>query len=280
MNFMKFVRQLYFYFILAFLFFNFCEANSLEQIRKSGIVRVGVLENYMPFSKMEDGVFTGFEIELANELSKEIFSGNEGKIEFVPTKFVERINNLKNNKVDMVIALFPINDSSRTEVDFSIPYLSVSTGVLSRKSDNIKKINDLKNKKIALQKATTAEKFLKQKNFSEDDFIYVGWFNDCYKAVKKGIADVCAGDNIALLIYPVVDKSLEMNMSQIGDINFIGVGVSKGNDELVDLIDTSLIKFSKEGFFKYAYENIFSPFYKGMAERRYFLLDDICEMLL
>ena len=41
-----------------------------------------------------------------------------------------------------------------------------------------------------------------------------------------------------------------------------------------------LIKLSKEGFFKEAYDNTFEPFYKGTVKRKYFLLDDLYNAML
>ncbi|RKV98531.1 MAG: amino acid ABC transporter substrate-binding protein, partial [Campylobacter sp.] len=55
--------------------------------------------------------------------------------------------------------------------------------------------------------------------------------------------------------------------------------VQKGNQSLLDFINADLIKLSKEGFFKKAYEDTFEPFYRGTADKKYFLLDGIYNML-
>ncbi|CZE45718.1 transporter substrate-binding domain-containing protein [Campylobacter geochelonis] len=258
--------------------FQTASANDLDTIRQNGVLRVGVLESYLPFSKVEDGNFRGFEIELAKALANEIFQNSNGKIQFVPTKFPQRTTFLQENKVDATIALFPVTEEAKHVVDFSMPYLTVATGILSKKSDNIKSINDFRGKKIALQKNTVAESLLEKKGFDSKDFVYVNWFKDCYKAVKDGTAGVCAGDNIAVLAYPIMDSSMEVPLRQLGELTFIGVGVSKGNDSLRSAIDAALIKLSKNGFFKKAYNETFEPFYKGAAEKKYFLLDDLYSM--
>nr|WP_314441922.1 hypothetical protein [uncultured Campylobacter sp.] len=55
--------------------------------------------------------------------------------------------------------------------------------------------------------------------------------------------------------------------------------MQKGNKELLDFINAELVKLSKEGFFKKAYQNTFEPFYRGTADKKYFLLDGIYDLL-
>lgn len=61
----------------------FLSANSLNEIKSSKILRVGVFEAQPPFSQIkENGEFEGFEVDLAKEIAKKIFGGNSGTIEF------------------------------------------------------------------------------------------------------------------------------------------------------------------------------------------------------
>ena len=97
--------------------------------------------------------------------------------------------------------------------------------------------------------------------------------------MKDGRADGYANDNIIVLAYAVVDDTLEVPFKNLGAAEFLGVGVQKGNQSLLDFINADLIKLSKEGFFKTAYEDPFEPFYRGTADKKYFLLDGIYNML-
>jgi len=80
----------------------------------------------------EDGKFQGFEVTLAEALSKDIFGGKAGKVECVPVKASERLKALEENKVDMVLATFTITNERKQLVDFTTPYFSVNIGVLTR----------------------------------------------------------------------------------------------------------------------------------------------------
>ena len=97
--------------------------------------------------------------------------------------------------------------------------------------------------------------------------------------VKNGQADAYVNDNIIVLAYEIMDKTMDVPFKTLGPTEFIGVGVSKGNKELLELVNTELIKLSKEGFFERAYNETFEPFYKKAVDKRYFLLDGIYSLL-
>ena len=98
---------------------------------------------------------------------------------------------------------------------------------------------------------------------------------DCYKRLKNGEIDGYCNNNLFVMVYPIVDSNVEVNIKNLGDNVFLGVAVQKGNAELLDTINKGLIALSKEGFFKKAYENTFESFYKGTVDKKYFLLDDL-----
>ena len=97
--------------------------------------------------------------------------------------------------------------------------------------------------------------------------------------IRNGDADGYINDNLIVLAYSVIDDTLEVPFKNLGPSDFIGIGVQKDNKELLDFVNAELIKLSKEGFFKKAYEQSFDPFYRGTADKKYFLLDRIYNML-
>lgn len=201
-------------------------------------------------------------------------------IEFKAIRFTERIPFLQNDDIDIVVALFPTTDEAKKFVDFSMPYLTINSAILAKTTSDSISVNSLDDKKIALQENTIAESFLIKKGCKKSNFVYIKWSKDCYAAVKNNDADVCVGDNIALLGYPLIDDSVEIKQNNIGQYVFISVGVAKGNKELLSSINETLIDLNKNGYFNDAYKNTFDIFYKGTAEKRYFLLDDIYNSLL
>ena len=147
--------------IIVLLLF-FCASlfsNSLAQIKEKGLIRIGVDGSVPPLNVAEDGRYDGFEILLIEELAKEIFGGKEGKIEYIITRGNDRINAVRDNKVDLDIAAITVTKEREKVVDFSNPYFSVNIGILSRVGDNIKTVNDLQDKEILAESGTIAYEY-------------------------------------------------------------------------------------------------------------------------
>ncbi len=257
--------------MILLLFFGFLYGYSIEEIQKNGTIRVGVFEDQPPFSTFKDDKFDGFEINLANKLVEGMFE-NKIKIEFVPIKANDRILYLQENKVDIIIATFALTEDRKKLVNFSTPYMKVHIGVLTPKSTHVSSLNDLRDKKILIEKGATAENFFKEKKFNIIECKTAG---DCYRRLKAEEGDAMANDNLIVLAFSVLDPDFEVNIQNLGKPNFLGIAVAKNNEKLKNLIDEQMIKLSKEGFFKEAFDNYLNVFYKGTAEKKYFLLDDI-----
>ncbi|MFR8440407.1 MAG: hypothetical protein ACLVCW_01460 [Campylobacter sp.] len=65
-------------FVLAALLLGFLSANSLNQIKKDRLVRIGVYNDQPPFSALVDGKYRGFEMSWRK--AQEIFGDNPGKV--------------------------------------------------------------------------------------------------------------------------------------------------------------------------------------------------------
>lgn len=266
------------YFMLAFLFAMSCVwANNLNEIRTQKVVRVGVYESEPPFSKKTDSGFEGFEVELAKKISEAILGSSDGKIEFVGMTNEQRFPALQENRVDFVVAAVSMTKEREGLADFSMPYFSVSLGLLTKKDSPIQKISDLASYKIGAIAKTTGEAFLKEKNAN---FMYCNDSVDCYKKVKKGELDGYINNNLFVMAYPILDTSMSVKLKNLGGAVFLAIAVQKGNAELLDFINDQLILLNKNGFFRKAYENTFVPFYKGTVDKKYFLLEDLYSSLL
>ncbi len=261
---------------IVLIFASFLWANSLSEIRNKGVIRVGVFENEPPFSKMVDGTFQGFEVDLAQELAKRIFAQKNGRVEFVGISSAERISFLQNNKLDLVVAELSVTKDRKKLIDFSTPYFSVDTAMMTRKEDHIASLSGLKDKNVLVEKGTIAIDRLKKRNMN---LILCDSAPECYEMLKAKKGGAFCTDNTLLMAYTLIDSNMELGIKQFGRSDFIAIGVQKGNSELLKFINAQITNLSKEGFFKKAFEEQLNPFYKGTADRKYFLLDDLYNAL-
>ncbi|MDZ7579678.1 MAG: transporter substrate-binding domain-containing protein [Deltaproteobacteria bacterium] len=94
------------------------QESTLEQVLKSGVLRVG-MDTFVPWAmKDKTGNFIGFEIEVAKQLAEDMGV----KVEFVPTKWAGIIPALLTGKFDVIIGGMGIQTKRALKVNFTIPY--------------------------------------------------------------------------------------------------------------------------------------------------------------
>lgn len=249
--------------------------STYDEIVRNGNVRIGVSPSMPPFSKLNGDRFEGFEIDFARELVNQIFPSNVS-ITFIGVEQANRQKAVKNNDVDMLIAAYTVNDERAKEIDFSAPYFSIILSIVAKKSDGIKSEADLRGKKIAAIKNSNSDDWLKKKGHS---IVYCANNNECYQKVKNGEAVGFMHNIVSTATIPIIDNEFE-NALNFSNLSYMDcVATQKGNNALVEKINTGIIHLSKNGFFKNKYNETFVPFYKGALDKKYFILDDIYSLM-
>lgn len=85
--------------------------------------------------------------------------------------------------------------------------------------------------------------------------------------------------NILIAQLTLLDDSIVMPIKSVGNLQYICIGLSKDNKELLEVVNKNILELSKGNFFKDAYKETFEPFFKGTVERKYLLLDDLYRIL-
>ncbi|AXI27232.1 arginine ABC transporter substrate-binding protein [Gemella sp. ND 6198] len=135
----------------------------VTEIKDKGKIVLGVSPDYPPYEFLttENGQkkVVGADIYLAQEVAKKL--GVE--VEIQEMVFDSLIAALNANKVDMVISGVNPTDERKKAVDFSdIYYTSKGIFVVNKDSEEIKSSDDLKNKKVGVQKGSTYETYVKE----------------------------------------------------------------------------------------------------------------------
>ena len=102
--------------------------NALEEIKQKGVVRIGVFSDKPPFGFInEKGQNDGFDVYIAKRIAKDLL-GDENKVEFVLTEAASRVEFLRSNKVDIIMANFTQTPEREAVVDFAMnkcPFLKL-----------------------------------------------------------------------------------------------------------------------------------------------------------
>ena len=139
---------------LALLSFATAHADTLDDIKKAGKVRIAIDTAIPPFG-MTDAQMqpSGSDVDTAQLLAKDLGV----KLEIVTTTGPTRIPMLQTDKADLVISTLSITPDRAKVIDFSLPYADHPSVVASLTSVPLSSYADLSGKKVAVVRGTTQD---------------------------------------------------------------------------------------------------------------------------
>ncbi|MBP2656070.1 MAG: ABC-type transporter, periplasmic subunit family 3 [Firmicutes bacterium] len=234
--------------------------SSLEEIKKSGTIKIGVFSDKPPFGYVDaNGKNQGFDVYIAKRLAKDLL-GDESKVEFVLVEAASRVEFLQANKVDIILANFTVTDERKQKVDFANPYMKVALGVVSPTGEPITSVEQLKGKKLIVNKGTTAETYF-TKNYPDIKLLKYDQNTEAFEALKDGRGAALAHDNTLLFAWARENAGFKVGIPTLGSLDTIAPAVKKGDKELLDWINTELENIGKENFIHKAYDATLKPAY-------------------
>ncbi|EOD6824595.1 cysteine ABC transporter substrate-binding protein [Campylobacter upsaliensis] len=227
--------------------------NSIERIKNAGVVKIGVFGDKPPFGYVDEkGANQGYDIILAKRIAKELL-GDENKVEFVLVEAANRVEFLKSNKVDIILANFTQTPERAEQVDFALPYMKVALGVAVPKNSEIKSVEDLKDKTLILNKGTTADAYF-TKNHADIKTLKFDQNTETFAALMDKRGDALAHDNTLLFAWVKERPDYQVVIKELGNQDVIAPAVKKGDKELKEFIDNLIISLAAKQFFHKAYD--------------------------
>lgn len=223
-------------------------ARTLDEIKKSGKIKIGVFSDKNPFGYVdENGKVQGYDVYFAKRIAKDLL-GSEDAVDFVYVEAASRVEYLKSAKVDITLANFTVTDERKEQVDFALPYMKVALGIVSPQKAEITDVNQLKGKKLIVVKGTTAETYF-SKNYPDVTLVKFDEYQEAYDALLDGRGDAFSTDNTEVLAWAKQNKGFVVGVESLGDIDTIAPAVQKGNTELLNWLNDEIKTLAKEKFF-------------------------------
>ncbi|EKQ50574.1 MULTISPECIES: ABC transporter substrate-binding protein [unclassified Clostridium] len=180
--------------------------NSLEAIKAKGKLVIGTSADYPPyeFHKEVDGKdkIVGFDIDIANELAKDLGV----QVEIKDMAFDGLLVALQSDKIDMVFAGMTPTDERKQNADFSDIYYTATHRFILRSGEetSIKSMDDLKGKKIGVQKGSIQEGIAKD-NFDAANIKSLDKVTDLVLDLKNNKVDAVLAE------LPVAEINVQKN---------------------------------------------------------------------
>lgn len=238
------------------------KARTVQEIKDSGVIRIGVFTDKAPFGYIdENGKNQGYDVYFTDRLAKDLGV----QVEYISLDPASRVEYTETGKADIVAANFTVTPERAEKVDFSLPYMKVSLGVVSPDGAVIKSVEELKDKTLIVSKGTTAEYYF-SKNHPEVKLQKYDSYADAYNALLDGRGDAFSTDNTEVLAWAKSNPGFTVGIESLGDVDTIAVAVQKGNTDLLNWINNEIKELGKENFFHEAYKATLEPIYGDSAD--------------
>lgn len=220
----------------------------LDDVKKRGVLRVG-MSTFVPWAMNDkEGNLIGFEIDVATALARDMGV----KVEFVPTKWSGIIPAMLTGKFDVIIGGMGITDERLKKVDFSDPYDYTGMSIVaSRKKapgyNNLESFNK-EDVLIAARLGTTAADAAK-KTFPEAG---LKLFDDEAQAIQELLTDrvhaVVASSPLPEFQAIKYSDRFYLPVNETFTREPVGFAFRKGEDSLKEYFNGWIKKRWEDGF--------------------------------
>ncbi len=211
--------------------------SSLDSIRQRGELIIATDATYPPFEYKEGEKLIGFDIEIGNEIARELGV----KVRWTPMAWSGVLGALESRKCDLIISGVTITEERKKTTAFSRPYFPSGQTIARRKGDmSVSKLADLKDRRVSVQEETTGQYALQKLGVPKDHI-------NRFDKLEDGLTDVVnSKSDAAVADLPALKESLRKGYPQLeltGGLftsEYVGVWMRKGEPQLRDAINRAL----------------------------------------
>ncbi len=237
--------------------------NRLDAIRKTGEIVIATDATYPPFEFMEKGTLKGFDVDLGNEIAKELGV----KVKWLPLPWSSVLGSLETGKCDLVMSGMTITKERKEKgYGFSRPYFLSGQAIVRRKNDlRIQKLEDLKNRISSVQEDTTGQFALDKLGVPKSQILKFDQLQDGLLNLRNGKCDATVAD------LPALQYQLKRSYSELefaGGVfvyEYLGLATQKSEAPLISALNLALDNIMVDGRYAKIYrEWLQEPVSTGM----------------
>ncbi len=200
----------------------------------------------MEYIDEKTGELSGFDIELAKAIAEDMGL----KVEFVQVGFDTIFAGLDADKYDVVISAISVNKERQETLALSDTYLANQQVIISAKDGKqIKSVDELEGKNVAVQVSTTADEACKYYQDSKGMNFDLQQFDDmtaAFLALKSGSVDCVVTDLVVGDYYVSKSDDYVKTCDKLTN-EPIAIAAKKGNTALIENVNKSLKSLIKSG---------------------------------
>lgn len=233
--------------------------STMAAIRQRGRLIAGVDQTTYLFGFLNpaNGNLEGFDIEMVKQIATAIFGSWEGHVQWTTIPSSQRENVLRTHAVDIVVRTYSITCARLKDVDFSETYYLAGQRVLAPRNSGITGMDDLGAKKVCATRSSTSLAAIQQAP-SKPIPVSVNNWSDCLVLLQQGQVDAISTDDVILAGMAKQDPNLAVVGPRFTDEHY-GVGIPKGQDDLVRFVNSVLENVRNNGVWQQTYDTWIAP---------------------
>lgn len=244
-----------------------------EKYQQQNSITVGFDNTFVPMGYEEkNGQYAGFDIDLAKLVSEKLGI----QIHFQPIDWDMKETELQNGTIDAIWNGYSATDERKEKVAFTIPYMQNTQVIVSKKTSNIRSVEDMKDKVLGAQTGSSgyldfeAQPELLKNHVKNQDADQYQSFNEALIDLKNDRIDALLIDRVYANYY-LTSEGI-MDDYEIFPAGFesesFTVGVRKSDKTLQEQLNQAFVALYQEGKFqkisqKWFGENIATTELKG-----------------
>jgi ABC-type amino acid transport substrate-binding protein len=182
-------------------------AQTLDKIRKSGVISLGYIENAAPFSWLDgNGDPQGYSVELCRTVADGVAAQLKRtglKVRWVKLTIQDRIEAVRSGKVDLECSTTTWTLTRHRLVDFSlVTFVDGGSVLVKGEAAELRRLSDFDGKKIAAITGTTTERALRAalvRQSVKTEIVAVKARDEGLALLREGRIDGFASDRTSLI---------------------------------------------------------------------------------
>jgi len=239
----------------ALLFSSLAQANTLDKIKSSSSVTMGVRESSGLSFTIGDGKFAGFHVDVCQRVLADIqkqLKLNRLEIKYQPVTSQNRIPLVQNGTVDIECGSTTNNATRQKDVAFAVTTYVEEVRIAVKANSGITSLNQLNGKKVATTTGTTSVQLLRKHeratgvNFEE---IFGKDHADSFLLLESGRADAFVMDG-SILAANIANSKNPSGYKIVGEViavEPIAIMLRKDDPAFKKVVDDSIKTMMKDG---------------------------------
>jgi polar amino acid transport system substrate-binding protein len=246
--------------------------DTVAAIKNTGKIKIGIYVDRGPFGFVDDrDDYQGYDVYFAQRITLDML-GDQYLVEWVPVDDTNRAEKLNSGAVDLVLAHYAVTPDTQKEVDFSSPYMKVSTSVVTASDSTIATVEDLEGKKVIVTTGSLADTYVTN-NAKAAEVIRHATDREAYTALADGAGDALCSDNAVAYAWITNRPNFKIAVPSVGDETTIAVAVKKGNSTLLNWVNKEMEALVADEFFLFDFKLNLAPIMGDDVEAALFVIE-------